>query len=81
MGEKISDSRARDILSLLVRANTSANPRERLSDEEVLARSSCFICFMHILTILNRDPDVPRRRSRNDCDTALLDSLSPIPAC
>jgi hypothetical protein len=38
MGEKISESRARDILSLLVRANTAANSRDRLSDEEVLAR-------------------------------------------
>lgn len=37
-GEKIEHSRARDILSLLVRANTSANAKERLTDEEVLAR-------------------------------------------
>jgi hypothetical protein len=48
MGEKISDSRARDILSLLVRANISANPSERLSDEEVLARSSSFLLNLHI---------------------------------
>jgi cytochrome P450 len=37
-GEKITDSRARDLLSLLVRANTAANPRERLSDADVLGR-------------------------------------------
>jgi hypothetical protein len=37
-GEKIENSRVRDILGLLVRANTSANEKERLSDEEVLAR-------------------------------------------
>lgn len=37
-GEKIENTRVRDILGLLVRANTSANEKERLSDEEVLAR-------------------------------------------
>jgi hypothetical protein len=39
-GEKIADSRPRDILSLLVRANTIADPRQRLSDNEVLDRAS-----------------------------------------
>jgi hypothetical protein len=38
-GEKLADSRARDLLSLLVRANTAANPRERLSDADVIGRT------------------------------------------
>lgn len=42
-GEKISTSGARDLLSLLVRANTTADPRERLSDEDVLARKCWFL--------------------------------------
>jgi cytochrome P450 len=48
-GEKITDSRARDLLSLLVRANTAANPRERLSDADVLGRE----CVTGISTILS----------------------------
>jgi hypothetical protein len=38
-GEKFAGMRARDILSLLVRANTAADARQRLSDEAVLARA------------------------------------------
>jgi hypothetical protein len=38
-GEKLATSRARDLLSLLVRANTAADARQRLSDEDVLARA------------------------------------------
>jgi hypothetical protein len=38
-GEKLAGTRARDILSLLVRANTAADARQRLSDEAVLARA------------------------------------------
>jgi hypothetical protein len=38
-GEKLADSRARDLLSLLVRANTAANPREQLSDADVIGRT------------------------------------------
>jgi hypothetical protein len=37
-GEKATDTRARDLIALLVRANTAANPQERLSDEAVLSR-------------------------------------------
>jgi cytochrome P450 len=44
-GEKISDSRPRDILSLLVRANTVADPRQRLSDTEVLDRAPSSLCL------------------------------------
>lgn len=39
-GEKIEHSTARDLLSLLVRANNAATARERMSDEQVLARKS-----------------------------------------
>jgi hypothetical protein len=39
-GEKIADSKSRDLLSLLVRANMASDPRERLSDSDVLARKS-----------------------------------------
>jgi hypothetical protein len=42
-GEKLATSRARDLLSLLVRANTAADPRQRLSDQDVLARQ-CLYC-------------------------------------
>lgn len=45
-GEKIEYSRARDILSLLVRANITANAKERLTDAEVLARE-----YSHILDV------------------------------
>jgi hypothetical protein len=58
MGEKISDSRARDILSLLVHANTTANPRERLSDEEVLARLS-FCTHLATLCADINDIEIP----------------------
>jgi cytochrome P450 len=39
-GEKIDDSQARDLLSLLVRANAAASARERMPDEQMLARRS-----------------------------------------
>jgi hypothetical protein len=41
-GEKIGESGARDLLSLLVRANNAASARERMSEEQVLARR--FFC-------------------------------------
>jgi hypothetical protein len=49
-GEKLADSRARDLLSLLVRANTAADPRERLSDADVLARAPSPSPLPHLLT-------------------------------
>jgi hypothetical protein len=39
-GEKIAHGQSRDLLSLLVRANMASDPRERLSDADVLARRS-----------------------------------------
>jgi hypothetical protein len=39
-GEKLGDARARDLLSLLVRANLADDARTRLSDADVLARAS-----------------------------------------
>jgi hypothetical protein len=47
-GEKIADTRARDLLSLLVRANTAADARERLSDQDVLAR----MCLLPVTRML-----------------------------
>jgi hypothetical protein len=61
-GEKISTSRARDLLSLLVRANTAADPRERLSDENVLARMWPTVSMSCLLRETTRDTDIPRRR-------------------
>lgn len=55
--QKVSD---RDVLSLLVKANTAADPSHRLSDEDVLARQQSFLpCIcMSIFTndILQRSP-------------------------
>jgi hypothetical protein len=61
-GEKISTSRARDLLSLLVRANTTADPRERLSDEDVLARTWRELASTRLLKDMIRDTNIPCRR-------------------
>jgi hypothetical protein len=42
-GEKTKDTGPRDLLSLLVRANTASDPRQQLSDADVLARKPPFI--------------------------------------
>jgi hypothetical protein len=54
-GEKVEKSarlKGRDILTLLLRANTATDIREhqRMSDEEVLARTSCrlLLLLMHL---------------------------------
>jgi hypothetical protein len=39
-GEKIDHAQSRDLLSLLVWANMASDPRERLSDKDMLARRS-----------------------------------------
>lgn len=57
-GEKISTSSARDLLSLLVRANTTADPRERLSDEDVLARK-LFELVLPVKCVLNLLVEIP----------------------
>jgi hypothetical protein len=68
-GEKITESLAgqRDLLSLLVRASTIADPRERLSDVDILARKfrllASIIYSNHYVDILYRNPYVLSRRA------------------
>jgi hypothetical protein len=62
-----SKSRDRDLLSLLMRNNMSANtpPSQRLSDEDVLAREpSISVYFTQLLTIfLSRNTNISISRS------------------
>jgi cytochrome P450 len=48
-----ADAGGRDLLSLLVRANVSENPAQRLSDDEVLART----CTLHVAQIPSPHPN------------------------
>jgi cytochrome P450 len=49
-GEKLSETRARDLLSLLVKANVNSSPSERMSDTEVLAQIPTFLAAGHETT-------------------------------
>jgi hypothetical protein len=70
-GEKIAHSQSRDLLSLLVRANMVSDPRERLSDTDVLARKSIFRSFLPDVRTLIHSCD--RDTNNLDCRTRVND--------
>jgi hypothetical protein len=66
---------ARDLLSLLVRANTSADLAHRLSDADVLARECLLPAAFHIHLMMCRDSDIPHGWARDDVDAALVGAV------
>ncbi|KAL1726664.1 cytochrome P450 [Schizophyllum commune] len=86
------ESRPRDLLSLLVRANLAESAKGRMSDEDVLAQVPTFLVAGHETTAtattwaiyhLTQDPAIQARLRHDlralDSDTPSLDELNSLP--